>query len=333
VTQKSNLSNSDYKSLLSEISTIYQHSLQEGDSDWNKSVLIGHWNIGKRLSDIEKSLSSNYGNEIIKKLSIDLKNSIGKGFSPRNLFNFKKFYNLYPKAKINPILSWSHYSVLITIDDPRKRKSYETKAISKNLSFRDLRSLLLSHQASQPDVRNADLPSTLPRPNLELGHYKTIIPFPNQSTLALLDLGFYVSITLPTSLPHQASQPDDLLPKVTTVPPTYTYKAFLKKVIDGDTLEVIIDLGFQTFITQRLRLKSIDTPDRDTKEGLASKQFVESILSNVKFLIIKTYSHDKYDRYLVDVFFLDGDVSEENVIQKGRFLNQEILDAGMGWVW
>ena len=60
---------------------------------------------------------------------------------------------------------------------------------------------------------------------------------------------------------------------------------------------------------------------------------MEKLLKDVSFLIIKTHSHDKYDRYLVDVFFLEGKVINEDMIQKGRFLNQEILDAGMGWLW
>jgi micrococcal nuclease len=104
-------------------------------------------------------------------------------------------------------------------------------------------------------------------------------------------------------------------------------------VIDGDTIEVLIDLGFSNYTTQRLRLNSIDTPELPSREGLKAKKFIEKILENVSFIIIKTHSHDKYDRYLVDVFFLEGNVKEEDVLRNGRFLNQEILDAGMGWRW
>ena len=57
---------------------------------------------------------------------------------------------------------------------------------------------------------------------------------------------------------------------------------------------------------------------------------MESRLKDVKFLIIKTYSQDLYGRYLVDVLYLTGDATEEDVMQRGFFLNQEILDAGMG---
>ncbi|MCB1144536.1 MAG: thermonuclease family protein [Leptospiraceae bacterium] len=296
---------------------MYQTSLEDSDSDWNKSILYGNWSIGKKITELFDSTDSRYGEEIITSLSKDLNSKVGKGFSPRNLRSFHKFYKTYPKTQINPILSWSHYSILITIEDPKQRKSLETKAIQKKLSFRDLRSLTLSKKTSD----QAYLPDLLPRPELNLYQYKLIYPFPENPSLLFLDLGFDVSINLPPSYGT-----------VATVP-SYTYKAHLKRVIDGDTLEVLIDLGFSNYITQRLRLKSLDTPELPTPEGVKAKKFVEKSLKDSKFLIIKTHSHDKYDRYLVDVFYLPGDVTEEDVIQKGRFLNQEILDEGMGRVW
>ena len=311
------LSKSEYKALLSEITSIYQSSLEDSDSDWNKSILYGNWSIGKKITELFDSTDSRYGEEIITSLSKDLNSKVGKGFSPRNLRSFHKFYKTYPKTQINPILSWSHYSILITIEDPKQRKSLETKAIQKKLSFRDLRSLTLSKKTSD----QAYLPDLLPRPELNLYQYKLIYPFPENPSLLFLDLGFDVSINLPPSYVT-----------VATVP-SYTYTAHLKRVIDGDTLEVLIDLGFSNYITQRLRLKSLDTPELPTPEGVKAKKFVEKSLKDSKFLIIKTHSHDKYDRYLVDVFYLPGDVTEEDVIQKGRFLNQEILDEGMGRVW
>ena len=317
------LSKSEYKALLSEITSIYQSSLEDSDSDWNKSILYGNWSIGKKITELFDSTDSRYGEEIITSLSKDLNSKVGKGFSPRNLRSFHKFYKTYPKTQINPILSWSHYSILITIEDPKQRKSLENKAIQKKLSFRDLRSLVPSKKSSN----QADLPDLLPRPELNLYKYKLIYPFPENPSLPFLDLGFDVSINLPPSYGTVATVPS------ISDKPSYTYKAHLKRVIDGDTLEVLIDLGFSSYSTQRLRLKGIDTPELPTLEGMKAKKFVEKSLKDSKFLIIKTHSHDKYDRYLVDVFYLPGDVTEEDVIQKGRFLNQEILDEGMGRVW
>jgi endonuclease YncB( thermonuclease family) len=288
---------------------------------------MGNWNIGKRITNLmnPKISKTKYGEELITNLSRDLTRELGKGFSPRNLRSFSKFHKLYPKAKITSRLSWSHYALLLTIEDPQKRKSLETKAIQKKLTIRELRTNILRHQTQKSKKSPTDPKhTTLPRPILKLYQYATLTPLHNPSPH--LDLGFSIIRS-----GHDRSTLSK--PSPTPTQPTYTYKAYLKKIIDGDTLDVIIDLGFSIFITQRLRLKGLDTPELPTKEGIASKQFVEDRLKKAKFLIIKTHSHDKYDRYLVDVFYLEGDVTEDDVVHSGRFLNQEILDYGMGMVW
>jgi hypothetical protein len=78
------LSNSEYKSLVSEITLIYKNSLLESDSDWNKSILIGNWSIGKCITILFDSnpSTSKYGEKIIKNISKELSRDLGKGFSP-----------------------------------------------------------------------------------------------------------------------------------------------------------------------------------------------------------------------------------------------------------
>ena len=72
--------------------------------------------------------------------------------------------------------------------------------------------------------------------------------------------------------------------------------------------------------------------------GQQAKDFVESALRAVEFVIIKTYGADKYDRYLVDIFYLPVEYSDiglhletdpYRVLQQGKFLNQELLDLGL----
>jgi len=112
----------------------------------------------------------------------------------------------------------------------------------------------------------------------------------------------------------------------------FTFKAYCERVIDGDTLIALIDCGFGNYITQRLRLRNIDTPELSAPEGLKAKRFVQRRLNTNPFMIIKsykTYTTDKYDRYLVDVFFLSNEPNPHTVSQQGRFLNQELLDAGL----
>jgi len=94
----------------------------------------------------------------------------------------------------------------------------------------------------------------------------------------------------------------------------YTYSAKLDRVVDGDTIDVVIDLGFDVFIKKRVRLVGIDTPEcrtRDLEEkarGLAAKDRVKAILKeNIKFVLEST-ELGKYGRVLgkIHISILDG---------------------------
>ena len=84
----------------------------------------------------------------------------------------------------------------------------------------------------------------------------------------------------------------------------YTYKAKLLKVIDGDTIDVKIDLGFRVYTKTRLRLYGINTPETRTKNleekkaGLKAKQFVEDALLNKEFKVEVFKQPGKFGRWL-----------------------------------
>ncbi|MFZ5800690.1 MAG: nuclease, partial [Candidatus Omnitrophota bacterium] len=70
-----------------------------------------------------------------------------------------------------------------------------------------------------------------------------------------------------------------------------------------------------------------------TKTGRAAKRFLIAALKPCPFLIVKTYQPDKFDRYLVEVFYLPGEEDETKVAAEGRFLNQELLDNRLAGGW
>ena len=113
----------------------------------------------------------------------------------------------------------------------------------------------------------------------------------------------------------------------------FTYKAFVERVIDGDTLWANIDCGFNTRVRQKLRLKAIDAPEIKTNSGRRARGFVVKALKPCPFIVIKTYQSDKYDRYLSDIFYLPGEKDEKKVALTGKFLNQELLNAGLAVMW
>lgn len=80
----------------------------------------------------------------------------------------------------------------------------------------------------------------------------------------------------------------------------YTYKAQVLNVVDGDTIDVIIDLGFKLTMQQRLRLARVDTPERGREGYDEAKSFVQSMVGN-KLVTVQTKKVSKWGYYLAEV--------------------------------
>lgn len=99
----------------------------------------------------------------------------------------------------------------------------------------------------------------------------------------------------------------------------YEYRAKVVRVIDGDTIECEIDLGFYVKTIQRLRLLHINAPEikgRTKLEGEKSKEYLTNRLLN-KEVIIKTNRNKSFDRWLAEVFLEENgntiNISEEMI--------------------
>jgi micrococcal nuclease len=100
----------------------------------------------------------------------------------------------------------------------------------------------------------------------------------------------------------------------------HEYKAKLLRVVDGDTLDAEIDLGFNVFIKERVRLYGIDTWESRTrdleekKKGLAAKARLKELIYNKPF-VIKTHKKQKgkYGRILGEIFIKGEGLDEINV--------------------
>ena len=109
----------------------------------------------------------------------------------------------------------------------------------------------------------------------------------------------------------------------------YRVKKVLK-VVDGDTIDVDIDLGFNVSYTQRVRLAGIDTPESrttDLKEkalGLEVKEYLKHSLEGTEDIVIQTEkpdSSEKYGRILGWLFINDDEIS----------LNEKMINEGYAW--
>ena len=111
------------------------------------------------------------------------------------------------------------------------------------------------------------------------------------------------------------------------------YEYRVKKVtgvVDGDTIDVELDLGFNISYSQRVRLAGIDTPESrttDKKEkalGLESKQRLKDVLSRAQLIVIRTELPDSSEKYgrILGWLFLDG--AEKSV-------NEALVADGYAW--
>ena len=113
----------------------------------------------------------------------------------------------------------------------------------------------------------------------------------------------------------------------------YEYKvARLIDVVDGDTIDVQIDLGFDVSFSSRVRLNGIDTPEsrtldlREKKMGLAAKEWLKHRLQSAKKIVIKTEKPDSSEKYgrILGTVFVDGEPLS---------LNDQLVKGGYAWAY
>ena len=113
----------------------------------------------------------------------------------------------------------------------------------------------------------------------------------------------------------------------------YTYKAKLDRVIDGDTIDVNIDLGFDIQIKKRVRFAGINTPESRTRDleekarGLAAKDRVKAILAENDTFTLQSNEVGKYGRVLGVIYLnkIDGKDCLTQVC-----LNDQLIKEGHG---
>jgi micrococcal nuclease len=111
----------------------------------------------------------------------------------------------------------------------------------------------------------------------------------------------------------------------------YRYLAELIRVVDGDTIDFKVDLGFKITQEMRVRLNAIDTPEiRGAAKiaGIQAKQFVEAELRGARIIAIQTYKVGHFGRYLSDVYYSARTVKPHNMFKKKYSLNQKLVEAG-----
>ena len=132
------------KDIYEEIKILLNSARNSITSTINSTMAKTYFLIGKRIVEEEQKgeKRAEYGEELIKNLSLRLTEEFGKGFSKRNLWQMKQFYLVYSKVQTLSAqfkLSWSHYLILMRMENLDERNFYEIEAIQNNWSLRELR--------------------------------------------------------------------------------------------------------------------------------------------------------------------------------------------------
>jgi len=148
------------------------------DYSKERNKVLTYLEVGKLLSEAGKE----YGNDIIGKYAEKLTNEVGKKYNRRTLFRMKQFYNLFGEQNIeqkvstmSTLLTWSHYSELLPLNDINKINYYIKICKQRNLDVRSLRSLIKSKEYERLDEKTKNklitneelkLPDLIPDPIL-----------------------------------------------------------------------------------------------------------------------------------------------------------------------
>jgi micrococcal nuclease len=116
----------------------------------------------------------------------------------------------------------------------------------------------------------------------------------------------------------------------------YIYRGKLDRVVDGDTIDALIDVGFDIWFKKRIRFKGIDTWESRTrdleekKRGLEAKKRTQELLEEVSsksgYFRLRSHGVGKYGRVLADIFIQDKEGKE-------ICINQQLITEGHAYVY
>lgn len=307
-----------------------------------------YWEVGRMINahiQIHDGRAE-YGRHVIERLAEDIE------VDPTVLWKIAQFPEAFPILARGRVLPWSYYRVLLAVADDKRRRALAEQAYREHWTKEELEAQIhkLKNLPTGSGRTKKFQSASLQTPTL--GAFYTYRIFQPKSVDAntkpalKIDLGFHVYVDLdfirtPPGLKEgdvvraeppgvgaalvaarrgeqrAGTSPAPTIFKKGNATDLFTYRAVVEDVTDGDTLRVQVDLGLGMWVRQYLRLAQIDAPELKTKAGQTARAFVLREIRRSPVVTLRTTKHDKFDRYLADVFLADG-----------TYLNQRILDSG-----
>jgi endonuclease YncB( thermonuclease family) len=321
------ITETSYQKLLQKI----QEKISKTQQNITRQKVEMAWEIGKLVDEnLLENREEAYGKNLILRLEKDVQ------ISESTLYKMRAFYQSYPELpKDEPSLNWSHYRVLAGVADEKDRKDLEY-LVKEN----DWSGDLLQKKVGEIKKKNLakiakENSSKIVKLNFSRGKlFSYKMAQVKGSSEVCLDLGFKIFHKISSDFAVgeivesvKNSEKYSLKKSTISTKEMYTYKAFVERVVDGDTLVVSLDLGFGILHEEILRLAQINAPESASKEGKKATKKLKEILKDVEFVVIKTNKSDIYGRYIADVFLGEGDVDE--IASDGEYLSQMLLNSGV----
>lgn len=130
--------------LIEEVKQLILQSREQAIRAVDHTRVVMYWNIGRRIFEEEQAGKerADYGSYLIKSLSEALQPDFGSGFSVRQLNRHRQFYRMFPiVSALRTQFSWTHYKLLLPIENESKREYYVLEASKNNWTARQLETL------------------------------------------------------------------------------------------------------------------------------------------------------------------------------------------------
>ncbi|MGD2088474.1 MAG: DUF1016 N-terminal domain-containing protein [Candidatus Aminicenantes bacterium] len=145
-------------SLYQNIRDIIHEARQNAYRAVNFAMVQAYWNIGRLIVEEEQKgrERAEYGTHLIRDLAQKLTTEFGKGFTQQNLRNFRQFYLTFKlengkdqiRYTLRSELSWSHYRLIMRIENPKARLYYMNEAAEQNWNVRAMERQINSFHCS-----------------------------------------------------------------------------------------------------------------------------------------------------------------------------------------
>ncbi len=170
------------KNIYNRIHNIIEHARANIMRSVNSEMVQTYWQIGKEIVEEEQKGKgrAEYGKRLLENLAVHLRASFGEGYDETNLRKIRQFYLIYPiRDAVRLELTWTHYRILMRLDNPKARSFYEIETIKNNWSSRELErqkgSLLFERLALSRDKKGV---VKLAQKGHELNAYQDMIKDP-----------------------------------------------------------------------------------------------------------------------------------------------------------